>query len=280
LPALIVGETGTGKELIAHLIHELSERADGPFVVVDCATLPEGLAEAELFGAARGAFSGAVSDRAGLVAAAEGGTLFLDELPELSLALQAKLLRLLQEGTYRRVGETQSRSIDARIVAATNRDPDALMSSGRLKPDLFFRLDGHRLALESVRSQKHAIGALAQELARTVGLAGITEAAMARLQNQSWPGNVRQLEMLLRVAVSMLGQGAWLDEGDLGGLQMESSEPDETAGPGLRGQRIAAERRALQQTLEAHRGNVTAAARSLSMSRQGFYKALRRTGLI
>ena len=280
LPALIVGETGTGKELVAHLIHELSDRADSAFVVVDCATLPEGLAEAELFGAARGAFSGAVADRAGLIAAADGGTLFLDELPELSLALQAKLLRLLQEGTYRRVGENQLRSIDARIVAATNRDPEGLMASGTLKPDLFYRLDGHRLVLEPLRTYRHVIGTLAHELARGAGLAGITDAALARLQDQPWPGNVRQLEMLLRVAASLLGRGAWLDESDLAGLQVSSPGQAEQAGPGLRGQRLAAERRALQQTLETHGGNVTAAARSLSMSRQGFYKALRRTGLV
>ena len=129
LPVLIVGETGTGKELVARLIHELGA-ADRPWAVVDCATLPESLAEAELFGAARGAFTGATTDRAGLVAEADGGTLFLDELPELSLAVQAKLLRLIQEGTYRRVGETKTRTVHTRVLAATNRDPETLVAAG------------------------------------------------------------------------------------------------------------------------------------------------------
>jgi transcriptional regulator of acetoin/glycerol metabolism len=280
LPVLLVGETGTGKELVAHLVHELGDRALGPLVVVDCPTLTESLAEAELFGAVRGAYTGAINDRLGLVANADGGTLFLDELPEMPPAMQAKLLRLLQDGTYRRVGDTQVRRINARVVAATNRDPDALVAGGALKPDLMFRLDGHRLALEPLRAHPREIATLATELARSAGLAGITEAAKSRLAKHPWPGNVRQLEMLLRVAAAGLGRGATLDETDLDPLpEIEGDEPERT-GAGLRAQRLEAERRTLQRILATHRGNVTAAARSLSMSRQGFYKALRRTGLI
>jgi anaerobic nitric oxide reductase transcription regulator len=280
LPVLIVGETGTGKELVAHLLHELSARASGPLVVVDCATVPEGVAEAELFGAARGAYSGAVSDRPGLIAGAHGGTLFFDELPELSLPMQAKLLRLLQEGTYRRVGENSSRSLDARIIAATNRDPEALLERGALKPDLLFRLDGHRLTLSPLRGHRHEVAALAHELARGLGLAGLTPDAAERLQASRWPGNVRQLEMLFRVAAASLGPGARIDASDLEGIGPVLEDDEASPDSGLRGERLAGERRALQRALESHHGNVAAAARSLSMSRQGFYKALRRTGLM
>ncbi len=278
LPVLLEGETGTGKELVAHLLHDLGPLAGAPFVVVDCATLSAELADAELFGAARGAYTGAHRDRQGLVGRADGGTLFLDELPELSHALQAKLLRVLQDGTYRRVGEDSSRKARVRFVAATNRSVDELLRSGALKPDLFYRLNGHRLALVPLRNRKDEIGALADEIVNRCGLAGLTPAAHRALEAYRWPGNVRQLEMILRVACGRCEPGSVLHWEDL-----ILHEPDAPASvynsESLRAGRVAWERTALVRALHENGGVVAKAARSLGMSRQAFYLAMRRTGL-
>ena len=278
-PVLIVGETGTGKELVAHLIHETGGTTSHPWVVVDCATLPENLVEAELFGAARGAFTGSTADRPGLVAQAEGGTLFLDELPELTLPVQAKLLRLLQEGTYRRVGETRTRTVSTRIVAATNRDPETLVATGGLRPDLFYRLNGHRITISPLRERPADVRLLARERAREARLEGITEEALDVLAAYSWPGNVRELEMLIRVTSARVPAGSWLDASafrDLAYLPATAEVP----GTGLRAQRLESEKEFLRRLVQRNGGNIAAAAREVSMSRQGLHKALRRTGLI
>jgi transcriptional regulator of acetoin/glycerol metabolism len=201
LPALIEGETGTGKELVARLLHELGASRSGPFVVVDCSSLPAELADAELFGAARGAYTGAHRDRAGLVAEADGGTLMLDELPELTWPLQAKLLRTLQDGTYRRVGESIVRRARVRIVAATNCGVEDLIRSGRLKTDLFYRLNGHRIRLAPLRQRRDEIQPLAEQVLASCGLAGLTPSALRELQAYDWPGNVRELENTIERAV-------------------------------------------------------------------------------
>ena len=279
LPVFLVGETGTGKELVAHLIHEGATHRNGPFVVVDCTTLHEGLVESELFGASRGAYTGAVVSRSGLVAAADGGTLFLDEISELPLALQSKLLRLLQDGTYRRVGEERVRRIQARVIAATNRDPYELMRVGALKSDLFYRLDGHQLVLAPLRDQADAFDAIANALAKSVGLAGVSQLALARLRERPWRGNFRQLEMFMRRAATGSRSGDWIEEaegmevGELEALRRDPAMSD------LRQTRREAERERLRRAIEAHQGNRSAAARALAISRQGLYKALRRTGL-
>jgi len=277
LPALIEGETGTGKEIVARLLHEMGPRAGGPFVVVDCTTLPAELADVELFGATRGAYTGAHRDRAGLIAQADRGTIFLDELPELSLALQAKLLRLLQEGTYRRVGEDQMRRVRVRFIAATNRSVEELLQDGALKSDLYYRLNGYRLALRPLRARRDEIGPLADEIVRRCGLAGLTADALTALQESSWPGNIRQLEMVLRVASGHVEPGTRLD---LPHIEARLVPPTaQEIRDSLRSGRIAGERAALARALAEHRGVVSEAARSLGLSRQGFYKALRRTGL-
>jgi len=269
--------TFLGKELAAHLIHERSDRASRPLVVVDSSKIPEGLAEAELFGAARGAYTGAVNDRAGLIASAEGGTLFLDELPELPLALQAKLLRVLQDGTYRRVGEDRVRHASVRVLAATNRDIEDLVQSGELKSDLFFRLNGHRVQLPPLRERPDMIAPLAASIAASEGLAGVTPEALERLEAYDWPGNVRELEMCLRVAAAATASGARIEAA---ALHLPDRSEDHAANPGsLKDRRHLAERDHLRRVLERHGGNVTAAAKALSISRQGFYKALRRAGL-
>jgi transcriptional regulator with AAA-type ATPase domain len=259
----------TGKERVARLLHELSS-SERPFVVVDCTTLSETLAEAELFGVARGAYTGAASDRLGLVGAAHGGTLLIDELPQLSLSAQSKLLRLLQEGTYRRLGEARTRSVAIRVVATTNQDTQGLLASGALKPDLFFRLHGHRFRLRPLRERPQDIALLAEEFAAAEGLAGIRPDAMTKLTLCAWPGNARQLEMLVRVAASELGRDRWLEEPVVARLLEDA--------PQLPGR--SAERARLKLALDQQCGNVAATARALGMSRQVLYKALHRHGLI
>jgi len=270
LPVLIEGETGTGKERVARLLHELGSAREGPFVVVDCTTLSETLAEAELFGVTRGAYTGASSDRHGLVGAANGGTLLFDELPHLSLSAQSKLLRLLQEGTYRRLGEARTRNVAVRVVATTNQDTERLLACGTLKPDLFFRLHGHRIRLRPLRERLADVVLLAEEFARAEGLAGIRPAAVTRLSASAWPGNARQLEMLIRVAAAAIGPGHWLEEAVVSRLLDDAPHL-----PGPSPERIR-----LQLALDQHEGNVAATARALNMSRQGLYKALRRNGLM
>jgi DNA-binding NtrC family response regulator/tetratricopeptide (TPR) repeat protein len=288
LPVLIEGETGTGKELVARLIHEMGPRAARPWVVIDCTTLPEALADAELFGARRGAFTGSISERSGLVAEADGGTLFLDELSELSPSIQAKLLRVLQDGTYRRVGDDRGRRVDLRVVAATNRCAQSEIEAGRLKSDLFYRLCGHRIFLQPLRARRGDIAALVLEFARRVDGVRFTPAALSWLGAQAWPGNARQLEMLVRLAMSAHPGVSLLDRQH---FEAVSTHPEATSGPSpldpgfpwaiddLSARRREGERSAIQRALSEHRGVVRDAARHLGISRQALYKAMRRTGL-
>jgi len=278
LPALIEGETGTGKELVARLLHELGDHRSGPFVVVDCSSLPAELADSELFGAARGAYTGAHRDRAGLVTEADGGTLLLDELPELTLPLQAKLLRTLQDGTFRRVGESVVRHVRVRIVAATNRSVEELIRAGQLKTDLFYRLNGHRIRLEPLRRRRDEIQPLAERIAMSCGLAGLTPRAARELRAYDWPGNVRELEMTVRVAACHVSPGGRLDVAHLPPL-LASPEEQGLTGDSLRAARAAWERAALLRALRESGGVVARAARSLGLTRQAYYKAMRRTGL-
>jgi NtrC-family two-component system response regulator AlgB len=204
---LLRGESGTGKGVLARAIHARSSRATGPFVTVNCPSLSAELLESELFGHVRGAFTGAVRDTFGKVAAAEGGTLFLDEIGDLPLPLQPKLLRLLQEKRYERVGETHTRVSDVRIVAATNRDLEAEIARGRFREDLFFRLNVIAVTLPPLRQRVHDILPLAEHLlqffARQSGktLTGFTEEAKAALQRYPWPGNIRELRNAVERAV-------------------------------------------------------------------------------
>jgi NtrC-family two-component system response regulator AlgB len=198
-PILLCGESGTGKGVLARAIHARSPRAAGPFVTVSCPSLSATLLESELFGHVRGAFTGAVRDTAGKVGAAEGGTLFLDEIGDLPPPLQPKLLRLLQERQYERVGEAQTRTSDVRILAATNRPLQAEISAGRFREDLFYRLNVIEVALPPLRQRPRDVPRLADHLlaffARSAGkaLTGFTDEARAALQRYPWPGNVREL---------------------------------------------------------------------------------------
>jgi len=286
LPVLIEGETGTGKELVATLIHELSSRSARPLVVIDCSSLPESLADAELFGTARGAYTGAHTQREGLIAQADHGTVVLDELPELTSALQAKLLRVIQEGLYRRIGEDRPRHIRARFIAITNQDAATLVGSGGLRSDLFYRLNGHRLSIPPLRERRGDIAPIANEVAKQSGLDGITTAAARLLEGQSWPGNVRQLEMVVRLAASSTRPGWLLGKAHLTPHLYHWPDPlppspsnHAFSDGGLRANRLEGERAALERALLASGGSVTKAARSLGISRQSFYKAMRRAGL-
>src|SRR5690554_449926 len=204
---LIQGESGTGKELVARAIHNLSDRAKAPMISVNCAAIPETLIESELFGHEKGAFTGAVSARTGLVEAADGGTLFLDEIGELPLEAQARLLRVLQEGEIRRVGSVQSQKVDVRLVAATHRDLKSLAKTGGFREDLYYRLHVIALHLPALRDRENDVVEIADILLERQRLRmdkepmGFTAQAKKALQKYSWPGNVRELENALERAV-------------------------------------------------------------------------------
>jgi two-component system, NtrC family, response regulator HydG len=232
-PVLVSGETGTGKELVAKAVHAEGSRSDAPFVAVNCAALPESLLETELFGHARGAFTGASQARKGLVVEANGGTLFLDEIGDMALALQAKLLRVLQSGEVRAVGGEAVRTVDVRCIAATHRDLKTLVRQGQFREDLFFRLDVLRLRVPPLRERREDIPALVEHFlercARRVpqgSMTGFTPEAFDLLHKYAWPGNVRELENLIeRLAVTTTSRHVgvaeireavrWIRPGDL-----------------------------------------------------------------
>jgi DNA-binding NtrC family response regulator len=210
---LVRGESGTGKELVARAIHERSRRRQGPLVRVNCAAIPESLFESELFGHARGSFTGAVHDRPGRVEAAEGGTLMLDEIGEVPLSMQSKLLRLLQEKEFERVGETRPRKIDVRVVVATNRDLAAEVEAGRFRGDLFYRLNVFPIENPPLRERQEDIPLLAEHFIRAAARRlhrqppRLTEAALGQLMVRDWPGNIRELENAIERAVILAGDG-------------------------------------------------------------------------
>jgi transcriptional regulator with GAF, ATPase, and Fis domain len=209
---LVTGQSGTGKELIARVIHDLSPRRKEPFVAVHCAALAENLLESELFGHERGAFTGAVAARKGRFELADGGTIFLDEIGEISAAVQVKLLRVLQEKEFERVGGMRPLSVDVRIVAATNKDLKAEIAAGRFREDLYYRLNVFPIALPSLAERREAILPLAEyflkKFAAAFGksIAGFSPAARSALENYPWPGNVRELQNVIERAM-ILAQG-------------------------------------------------------------------------
>jgi two-component system response regulator PilR (NtrC family) len=206
---LIIGESGTGKELAARAIHELSTRSEGPFIPVNCGAIPETLIESELFGHVKGSFTGATADKEGLFEAANGGTIFLDEVGELPVAMQVKLLRVLQERRVKRVGGVQEKELDVRVVAATNRDLETEVEKGAFRQDLFYRLNVIQLRLPPLRERREDIALLADhflkkfnaEHGRTIH--GIDPDAMSAIMGHHFPGNVRELENLIERAVTL-----------------------------------------------------------------------------
>jgi len=270
---LLLGETGTGKEMVARAIHESSTRADAPFIAVDCSGLAETLFESELFGHERGAFTGALARKTGLVEAASGGTLFLDEVGDIPLGLQVKLLRLLETGAFRRVGGIEPLHTDFRLIAATHRDLGRHVREERFRADLYFRISAFPVHLPPLRERRADIGLLAESLlARISGSRPrtLSPAALARLEDHDFPGNVRELRNILERA-------SLLADGD----QIEVEQLPSSLRPG--GDRAVAtladaERSALAAALTAHTGSRRELARSLGISERSLYRRLRRLG--
>jgi DNA-binding NtrC family response regulator len=277
-PVLVLGESGTGKELVARSIHYLGPRKDKPFVPVECSALVSTLIESELFGYTRGAFTGALQAKQGLMESANGGTLFLDEIGEMSLEMQAKLLRALQEGEVKPVGSTDRRPINIRIVAATNRDLELGIKNGAFRQDLFFRLNVVQIKLPPLRDRKSDIPMLVtsflekfsrqEEMTRE-----LTEEAMRRLMAYDWPGNVRELENTIERAVA-LGSGPYLSVHDLPTtLQYPTAERAPEKEELLPLDEL--ERRAILSTLRQTGGDKQAAARTLGIGKTTLYRKLK-----
>jgi two-component system response regulator GlrR len=274
---LIYGDSGTGKELLARAIHRASPRRDKPFVAVNCGAIPEPLLESELFGHARGAFSGAVQAHKGLFQAADGGTIFLDEIGDMPLALQVKLLRVLQEGEVRPVGATQPIPVDVRVISATHRDLDAQKAAGQFREDLYYRLNVVSLKLPSLAERREDIPLLATHFLRRLAerykrpVPTLAPDAMALLIAAPWPGNVRQLLNLLEQAVALATTSLIPESLVQGSLREDASVlvPFEEA-------RKTFERDYLVRLLKITSGNVTQAALLAKRNRTEFYKLLQR----
>ena len=281
---VIEGATGTGKEMVAKTIHEKSNRSERIFLAVNCAALPESLLEGELFGHKRGAFTGAVADRAGCFETASGGTLFLDEIGEMPLASQVKLLRVLQEGQIVRVGESRPRSIDVRVIAASNRPLADLVASGQFRQDLYYRLHVVGLTIPPLVERKedvsdlvtHFIGHFNKRYNRHI--VGCDPPAMHRLLSHTWPGNVRELEHAIEHAfvVSAPEQSVITEQALPADLSDTETRPVPLKSDGMTDLN---ETSTIQAALEQARGNKTQAAQRLGLTRAGLYKKMRRLGL-
>jgi len=272
---LITGESGTGKELVAHAIHDHGERAGKPFIPVDSGAVSGSLWESEIFGAVRGAFTGADRDRKGVVETAQGGTVFFDEIGEIPLAFQPKLLRLLQEGEYRPVGSGAPRKADARILAATNRRLEQMVAEGSFREDLYHRLNVLRVELPPLRERRSDISFLAKHFLGGVLAGGdkrvwLEPGAIEELTRGDWPGNVRQLQNVIRRLAAMTPSGPISAEAVRNSLKVTSS-PEE-ASEGL----SELERRQILRVLEQTGGNKTRAAEILGIQRRTLYKKLAR----
>ncbi|MEE8152645.1 MAG: sigma-54 dependent transcriptional regulator [candidate division NC10 bacterium] len=275
----LYGESGTGKELVARAIHDSGRRRGRPFVVLDCAAIPEGLMESEMFGHVRGAFTSAVGDRVGVFQLADTGTLFLDEVAELTIPLQAKLLRVIQNREFRRVGSSHSTRVDVRIIAATNQDLKALVAAGRFREDLFYRLDVISITLPPLRQRKEDIPLLVDHFVHQFNqqsdkkIRGVTGRTLRLLLQYAWPGNVRELQNCIEHA-AVMADGPFIDIVHLRQVVHTglTNDPQKGAGATLREMEKALILDALRQT----RGNRRAAAALLGISRRGLLYKLKR----
>lgn len=270
---LILGETGTGKDYTAKVIHTLSPRRDAPFVAINCANIPESLFEAELFGYARGSFTGAVKEKEGLIEVAKEGTIFLDEIGELSPYLQAKILRVIEERQIWRIGETRRRKIQARFIFATNRELQEEIKLGRFRKDLYFRISVVKIILPPLRERKHEIPSLVKEILEKEGnkegtRKGITAGAMKKLLKYHYPGNIRELENILERAI-LLTSGEIISEEHIRFEDEIERRKDEGG--------FSPER--LRQILEYSQWNKTRAANLIGKSRRHFYRLLEKSGM-
>ncbi|MGE5517069.1 MAG: sigma-54-dependent transcriptional regulator [Bacteroidota bacterium] len=285
LPVLVLGPSGTGKELVARALHAASPRRAAPFVAVHCGAIPAELLESELFGHLKGSFTGAHQDRAGLLATAHGGTLFLDEVGEMPPAMQVKLLRFLQEGTFTPVGGRQPHSADVRVVSATHRDLDTMVAEGSFREDFFYRLKGIILRTPPLAERREDIGPLAvrflQQAAKERPLR-LSPEALGWLAEQNWPGNVRELKAVVSSAAALAdpaGNGI-VSADDLCFARDGEPRPAVSDGAGTLAEAVAAlERRMIAAALEATANNHSAAARTLGVSRVGLLKMMRRLHL-
>ena len=283
---LVLGPTGTGKELVARALHEGSPRRDGPFVVVHCGALSAELLESELFGHMKGSFTGAYRDQPGLVEAAHGGTLFLDEVGEMPPAMQVKLLRFLQEGTFVPVGGRVQKQAEARVIAATHRDLEAMVREGSFREDLYYRLKGVVLRTPALSERMADVPLLAARfLQRGAPQARFSAGALAWVTARDWPGNVRELKAIVESAGALLLPEQHEVDTELLRLAAgDSSEPQRSAEP-VAGTGVLdaalneLERRLIQDAMSAAGGNQSEAARQLGVSRVGLIKKLSRLGL-
>ena len=281
LPVLLLGESGTGKELFAKAVHEASERASGPFVVVDCSGLTETLFESELFGYEKGAFTGATARKPGLVETASGGTLFLDEIGDVPLAMQVKLLRLIESGTYRRVGGIETLRADFRLVAATHKPLDAMVRDHQFRQDLYYRISAFPIHLPSLRERQEDIPLLVSSILQRgehrLGHLSVDPAAMKKLQDYSWPGNIRELRNALDRAILFADDGVIMPEH----LLLESdvrqspalSSPQATATGPEKEAPLSSE--ALMQIAARFSGSRKELAAKLGLSERTLYRRLR-----
>jgi two-component system NtrC family response regulator len=280
IPVLILGESGTGKELVAHAIHQRSSRKDRPFVVINCSAIPENLLESELFGYEKGSFTGAHIQRKGRFETAQGGTLFLDEIGELSLALQVKLLRFLQEQKIERIGGREEIHVDARVLAASNRDLKQSVKEGRFREDLYYRLGVVTVSLPPLREREGDLLLLATTLLQRYTnenkkkIIGFAPQAIRAIEAYHWPGNIRELENRIKRAVIM-AEGTKLSPQDL-----ELVSPyGKYEGGGLREAREALEKDLIERALAKNKGNMTKAAEELGVSRPTLYELMEKLGM-
>ncbi len=287
MPVLILGENGTGKELVARAIHELSPRRGQPFVKMNCAAVPHDLVESELFGHEKGAFSGALAQRHGRFEEADGGTLFLDEIGDMPAPMQAKLLRVLQDGRLTRVGGSGEIQVDVRVISATNRDVNELLADGRFREDLYYRLDTITVRTPALRDRPSDVAALAAHFAQTACRRNHWKArtlgkdAVELLRQQPWKGNVRELKNVVERAL-ILSDADPLGASDVRAALPSLAPARAATAPAegtLRDLADAYEREVIRERLRRFAGNVTSAARSLGLERSHLYKKCRALGL-
>ncbi|MCM2279726.1 MAG: sigma-54 dependent transcriptional regulator [Oligoflexia bacterium] len=282
---LITGESGTGKEMIARAIHQSGPRSERPFVAINCTAIPETLLESELFGHAKGSFTGAIQRKRGLFEEADGGTLFLDEIGDMNVSLQSKLLRVIQEKKVRPVGDNTARDIDVRIIAATHKDLKTAIKDGRFREDLYYRLSVIPIVVPPLRHRKEDIPLLAEHFlkkyAATNGarVTGFTKRAMAKLVNLRWEGNVRELENVIERAV-VLAAGALIDEQDIPSPDTASAEQFFASGTADFPTLDQLEKRYIALVMEKTGGRKDKAAQILGINRRTLYRKEREYGLV
>jgi two-component system response regulator AtoC len=281
---LVTGETGTGKELVARAIHRLSPRRDALFVPLNCSAIPSELLESELFGHIRGAFSGAQSDRIGKIPTADGGTLFLDEIGDMDWRLQAKLLRVLQEGVVEPVGSNRRASVDVRIVSSTNRDLEGAIAAGEFREDLFYRLNVFRIELPPLRERHEDVPALASsflvEFGREMGKGELrlSEPAARALARYAWPGNVRELQNIMERA-AVLAEGEVIGQEAVEALVPSTAQAPDEAQLDLADAIAALERKTILRALAAADGNKPSAAKLLGIGERTLWSKLKKYGI-